>query len=96
MIGPYEITSADVVYRVEPAQIEGTVRIGIYSDGQLRFSLPDTTSLEEVDKFVHAYALGFADGKRAQRSIEDQLRDRFKRTAQRLGRAAGTWKTGTK
>jgi hypothetical protein len=69
--------------------------ICIYSNGQLRFSHPEGTLPEEVRKFIQVYALGVADGQRAT-SIEGRLRTQLHNTAQRLGRAAGHWKTQTK
>jgi hypothetical protein len=65
MTESYDIAIMDETYRVMHEEDEGTIRICIYSDGQLRFSLPDNTPREEVEKFIRVYALGVSDGKLA-------------------------------
>jgi hypothetical protein len=98
MTGPTEPAYDPIdgeAYQVVRENTDGGSRICIYGNGQLRFSLPEGTSPEEVRKFMQVYALGFADGQRAS-SIENRLRTQLHNTAQRLGRAAANWKAEAK
>jgi hypothetical protein len=94
-IEPYEVEVTGEVYQVIREPKDGAIRIFVFNNGQLRFSLAEGIPPEEVRKFIQVYALGFADGQRAS-SIEDRIRTRLHDTARRLGRAAGGWKVETK
>ena len=97
MTEPYDIVVMGETYRVTREQDQATMRTCVSSDGQLRFSLPDKTPLEEVEKFIRVYALGVSDGTRASMNVSaDGIRDRLRLAARRLGRAAGNWKADTK
>ncbi|HEX2554942.1 MAG TPA: hypothetical protein VHL98_14680 [Microvirga sp.] len=86
----YEVETTGEVYRIAPE--EDGERIGVYSRGQLRFSLPRDIPAPEVRKLVQAYALGFADGRAASPDLEGRIRDKVMEAAKRLGRAAGSLK----
>ncbi len=58
---PYDLTIMDPICRIVRIDDGASVRIGIYSDGQLRVSLPEGTLGEEVDKLIQVYALGVFD-----------------------------------
>ena len=63
MTEPYDIAVMGGIYRVSHQEDEGVLRTCVYSDDQLRFTLPGDTPREEVEKFVRVYALGVSDGK---------------------------------
>ncbi len=92
---PFEVEATGEIYHIVCEEDEGTLRICVYSKGQLRFSLPSDIPDEQVRKFIQVYALGVADGQRAT-SIEGRLRTQLHNTAQRLGRAAASWKAEAK
>lgn len=78
---PYDIVVMETAYRVTQEVDEDVRRICVYSDGLLRFSLPDDTPHDEVEKFIKVYALGFADGRDVSAAVS--------KLARRLGRAVG-------
>ncbi len=91
--GPFELEVTGEIYQVVNEEDEGRLRTCVYSRGQLRFSLPDSTPHDEIRKFVQVYALGFADGQTARSTaVEDQIRGRLNLTARRLGQAVGKLK----
>ncbi len=94
---PYDLAVMDTIYRVIREEDGTSARICIYSDGQLRFSLPEGTSGEEVEKFVQVYALGVSDGRRGSlASAAERVRGQLQLAARRLGSTAGQWKAGAK
>jgi hypothetical protein len=93
---PYEVAATGETYRVVRQEDDGVARIGVYSRGQLRFSLPGCTRDAEVRTFVQVYALGFADGQGARSAaVEDHIRGRLNLAARRLGQAVGKLKAGS-
>ncbi len=97
MTEPYDIAVADATYRVAHEKDGDTIRICVYSDSRLRFSLPNDTPRGEIEKFIRVYALGVSDGKSARvNSAADRIREHLQLAARRLGRAAGSWKAGQK
>ena len=59
---PYDIAVMGETYRVMHQEDEGALRTFVYSDDQLRFTLPGDIPREKVEKFIRVYSLGFSDG----------------------------------
>ncbi len=92
---PFEVEVTGEIYHIVYEEDEGTLRICVYSNGQLRFSLPRDTPDDQVRKFIQVYALGFVDGQAARPTpVEDHIRGRLNLAARRLGQAIGKLKAG--
>ena len=90
----FDVTVSEMTFRVSYEPDGEDIRICIFSDGRLRFSLPEGTPPEQVRKFIQVYALGFSDGKSAVGTTEDRIRGRLQDVARKLGRATAGWKSG--
>ena len=86
MIEPYDVVTMNETYRVIHESDGETKRIYVYSEGQLRFSLPNGTPPDEVKKFIQVYALGLSDGRNLTASVS--------RLVRRLGKAVGQARKG--
>jgi hypothetical protein len=90
---PFEVEVSGEIYKVMHEEDEGGLRTCIYSRGQLRFSLPESTPYDEMRKFVQVYAIGFEDGQTARSTaLGDHIRGRFNLVARRLGQSVGKLK----